>query len=106
MDKVAIVKREIQIQSWSEMEIERQRLGLTVAQWCNRENISHSTYYYRLRKVRESICEQIPVPVTEIADNMQPVIPAIRIVSGNISVEMTANVPAETVSAIVGALKC
>ena len=106
MDKVANVKKEVQIRCWSEMELERQRLGLTVAQWCSRENISHSTYYYRLRKVRKSLCEQIPVPVTEIAENKQSGISAIRIISENISVEMTANVPAETVSAVIGALKC
>ncbi len=34
MDKVAIVKKEIQLQNWSEAELARQESGLTVTQWC------------------------------------------------------------------------
>ncbi len=106
MDKIAIVKKEVQLRGWSEMEIARQRSGLTVTEWCEQEHISHSTYYYRLRKVRESLCEQIPVPVMEIAEQNQTESSAIRIVSGNVSVEMTADVPAEIITAVIGALKC
>ena len=106
MDKIAIVKKEVQLRGWSEMEIARQRSGLTVAEWCEQEHISHSTYYYRLRKVRENICEQIPVPVMEIAEKKQAESSTIKIVSDNISVEMTADVPTEIITAVIGALKC
>ena len=106
MDKVVIVKKVVQLCSWSEMEIARQRSGLTVTQWCEQEHISHSTYYYRLRKVRENICEQIPVPVMEISEKTQTESSTIKIVSGNVSVEMTADVPAEIITAVIGALKC
>ena len=34
MDKIAMVKEEIQIQNWSDMELARQEAGLTVAEWC------------------------------------------------------------------------
>ena len=36
MDKVAMVKKEIQLQNWSETELARQESGLTVTQWCER----------------------------------------------------------------------
>ena len=106
MDKIAIIKKDVQLRSWSEMELARQRSGLTVAEWCEQEHISHSTYYYRLRKVRENICEQIPVPVMEIAEKKQAESSTIKIVSDNISVEMTADVPTEIITAVIGALKC
>ena len=53
MDKVGMVKKEVQMQNWSEAELARQESGLTVTQWCRQERISTSAYYYRLRKIRE-----------------------------------------------------
>ena len=106
MDKVAIVKREIQLQNWSETELARQESGLTVTQWCRQERISTSAYYYRLRKIRESLCEQIPVPVTEITEDTETDRAAIRIVSGDLKVEISSDVPSEKIAAIIGALKC
>ena len=56
MDKVGMVKKEVQLQNWSEAELARQESGLTVTQWCRQERISTSTYYYRLRKRSEKAC--------------------------------------------------
>ena len=106
MDKVGMVKKEVQMQNWSEAELARQESGLTVTQWCRQERISTSTYYHRLRKIRESLCEQIPVPVTEITGNTETDQAAIRIVSGDLKVEISSDVPSEKIAAIIGALKC
>ena len=106
MDKVAMVKKEVQLQNWSEAELARQESGLTVTQWCRQKKISQSAYYYRLRKIRESLCEQIPVPVTEITGNTETDQAAIRIVSGDLKVEISSDVPSEKIAAIIGALKC
>lgn len=106
MDKVAMVKKEVQLQNWSETELARQESGLTVTQWCRQKKISQSAYYYRLRKIRESLCEQIPVPVTEITEKTETDHAAIRIVSGELKVEISLDVPSEKIAAIIGALKC
>ena len=53
MDKIAKVKKNLQLQQWAQMVTERQSAGMSVAQWCEHEKISKSVYYYRLRKVRE-----------------------------------------------------
>ena len=106
MDKVGMVKKEVQMQNWSEAELARQESGLTVTQWCRQERISTSTYYYRMRKIRESLCEQIPVPVNEITEKTETDHAAIRIVSGDLKVEMSSDVPSEKIAAIIGALKC
>ena len=100
MDKVGMVKKEVQMQNWSEAELARQESGLTVTQWCRQERISTSTYYYRLRKIRESLCEQIPVPVNEITEKTETDHAAIRIVSGDLKVEMSSDVPSEKIAAI------
>ena len=89
------------------MEIARQSSGLTVTEWCRRENLSKSAYYYRLRKIRESICEQIPVPVTAIeaakerADNA-----AIKITCSEMRIDVCGDSPADKLTAIIKALKC
>lgn len=106
MDKVGMVKKEVQMQNWSEAELARQESGLTVTQWCRQERISTSAYYYRLRKIRESLCEQIPVPVNEITEKTETDHAAIRIVTGDLKVEISSDVPSEKIAAIIGALKC
>ena len=106
MDKIAMVKKKIQLQNWSDKELTRQESGLTVTEWCRQEGISTNTYYYRLRKIRENLCKQIPVPVTEIKENTETDHAAIRIVSGDLKVEISTDVPSEKIAAIIGALKC
>ena len=106
MDKIAMVKKEIQLQNWSDKEIARQESGLTVTELCRQEKISTSTYYYRLRRIRENLCEQIPVPITEVTDKTETDHTAIRIVSGDLKVEISTDVPSEKIAAIIGALKC
>lgn len=46
----------MQLSQWQRQIEERQVAGLDVAQWCERQGISKTTYYYRLRKVREYLC--------------------------------------------------
>ena len=106
MDKIAMVKKELQLQNWSEKELARQESGLTVTEWCRQEKISTSAYYYRLRRIRESLCEQIPVAVTKITEKTETDSAAIRIVSGDLKVEISSDVPSEKIAAIIGALKC
>ena len=106
MDKTAVDKKKIQLQNRSEIELARQASGLTVKQWCRRENMNPSTYYSHLRKIRENLSEQIPVPVTTLTENTQTESAAIRIEWGDLKVEISANVPCDKIAAIIGALKC
>lgn len=55
MDKITMVKKEIQLQNWSDKELARQESSLTVTEWCRREKISKSAYYYRLRNQRKPV---------------------------------------------------
>ena len=106
MDKIIIDKKKTKLQNWSEIELERQESGLTVKEWCRRENMNPSTYYSHLRKIRENLSEQIPVPVTAFTENTHTESAAIRIEWGDLKVEISANVPCDKIAAIIGALKC
>ena len=106
MDEIAEVKNELQLRSWTDMELARQQTGMTVSEWCKQEQISKSAYYYRLRKVRERLCEQVAVPIADIPACSAAAAPSIRIVGSSLSIEISPNVPAETVAVIIRELKC
>ena len=58
---IAAVKREVQLSEWQRQIQERQEQGRTVDEWCISLGISKGTYYHRLRKVREYMCQRIGV---------------------------------------------
>lgn len=52
---IANIKQEIQLSEWAK-DLERQReTDLGVDEWCKKVGIKRSTYYYRLRRVREHL---------------------------------------------------
>ena len=106
MDEIKQVKKSIQTQNWENMILDRQCSGLTVEQWCARENISKSVYYYHLRKVRQSYCEQIPVAVADLSESITQTDQSVSISSGKIKVEITGTVSGDMLSAIIRALRC
>lgn len=58
---IAAVKREVQLSEWQRQIQERQEQGRTVDEWCMSMGISKGTYYHRLRKVREYMCQSMGV---------------------------------------------
>lgn len=52
-ETIAEIKDEIRLSEWQKQIEERRTEGLGVAAWCERKGISKSTYYHRLRRVRE-----------------------------------------------------
>ena len=106
MDKIAEVKNELQLRSWTDMELARQQTGMTVSEWCKQEQISKSAYYYRMRKVREKLCEQVAVPVAELPACADADTSTIRVTVRDLSIEISSDVPAETIAAIIRELKC
>lgn len=57
---IVAVKREVQLSEWQRQVQERQEQGIPVDEWCASLGISKGVYY-RLRKVREYMCQQIGV---------------------------------------------
>ena len=62
MDKarqtIAEAKREIQVTEWQQQIQARREQGKTVDEWCASKGISKGTYYHRLKRVREYLCQQ------------------------------------------------
>lgn len=60
---IAEIKERVQLTEWQRQIEERQAEGIGVTEWCERQGISKNTYYYRLRRIREYLCqltEQLP----------------------------------------------
>lgn len=58
---IAAVKREVLLAEWQRQIQARQEQGATVDEWCISQGISKGTYYHRLRKVREYMCQSMGV---------------------------------------------
>jgi len=52
MDKVTDVKSEFRLRQWTQIIQTCQASSMTVAAWCNRNNINIKSYYYWLRRIR------------------------------------------------------
>lgn len=50
------VKQEYQLQIWSSMIQEQKASGLGIKNWCMENGVSENSYYYRLRKIRQTAC--------------------------------------------------
>ena len=99
--KIIAIKTEVREQNWETMMFECQQSGLSVKEWCRQNGINPSTYYTRLRKLREKVCREI-VPIEaptgkEIAE--------IKIVSGDITISLPNTVDRETLTSVLAALK-
>ena len=64
--KIVAIKTEVREQNWETMMFECQKSGLSVKKWCRQNGINPSTYYSRLRKLREKVCREI-VPIEAVA---------------------------------------
>ena len=52
---IAEIKEQVQLDRWKKDIENRQAAGLSIAAYCEQQGISKTTYYYRLRKVREHL---------------------------------------------------
>ena len=54
--KPSEVKQEYQLQVWSGMIREQKASGLSIKSWCAEHGVSENTYYYRLKRLRQTAC--------------------------------------------------
>ena len=59
MNEIARVKNEVKQTQWAEMVRQRNESGLTVTEWCRQNGINLKTYYYRLKRLRQAVCNEI-----------------------------------------------
>jgi hypothetical protein len=95
---ITTVKRDIQLQEWSEQIKAQQESGMTVTAYCAQNGINIKTYYYHLRKVREHFMESEPaiVPVSVPRPNSD-----IRIEKNGLQISLPSDISADTLLALV-----
>ena len=118
MNKIREAKKAIYLKNWKE-EVEAQvASGLTVCEWCRRNNVNLKTYYYHLRKVREVFIEFSEkddkkheiVAVAEIAEPIRPikaanVSNAVIIRKDGMEVEIPENISPQMLKLLLEGLK-
>lgn len=59
MNEIAKVKKEVKLKQWVEMVQRRNESGLSVSKWCDQNGVNVKTYYYRLKQVRQALCNEV-----------------------------------------------
>ena len=63
MDQVTKVRKYLKREQWKTLIKECQSSGMTVTAWCRTNGICEQTYYRNLKRLREELCENLPVPI-------------------------------------------
>ena len=66
--EVTEYKAEYRLSQWSEIIREQKQSGKNVREWCLEHGMTTNAYYYRLRRVRESVCRSIEHNAPEFAE--------------------------------------
>ena len=101
-EKIVAIKTEVREKNWETMISECQQSGLSVQEWCLQKGIKPSTYYSRLRKLREKVCNEI-IPIESTTE--APKLSEVKITLGDIVVTLPSDSSAETISTVLRALK-
>ena len=101
--EIMAVKQQVRLENWAAELESCAASGLTVQQWCRENGMSPKTYYYHLRKVRESIIESNPAIVS--LNNKVASSEKIEISDGEINIALPADMNIENLSAVIRVLK-
>lgn len=97
------LKKQVRLENRAAEVESRTASGLTVQQWCRENGMSPKTYYYHLRRVRESIIESEPAIVS--LNNKVVSSKKIEISDGEINIALPADMNIEALSAVIRVLK-
>ena len=97
------IKSKVSLQEWQQRILDCQSSGMSVKAWCQANGISTGSYYFHLRKIRESVLEKnqiIPLePPKPVSSS------GIRIESAGITIILPETISAEQLAAVLSALK-
>ena len=97
------IKSKVSLQEWQQRVLDCQNSGMSVKAWCQQNGISTGSYYFHLRKIRESVLEEnqiIPLePPKPVSSS------GIRIESDSITITLPETVSPEQLTAVLSALK-
>ena len=97
------IKTRVSLQEWQQRILDCQNSGMSVKAWCQQNGISPGSYYFHLRKIRESVLEEnhiVPLaPPKPVSSS------GIRIESAGITIILPETISAEQLAAVLSALK-
>ena len=108
MNEIAKMKKEVKQAQWAEMVKSRNESGLTVTDWCRQNGINLKTYYYRLKRVRQAICNEIEqhdiVPVKPISET-EATSEKIELSVGDVKISLPDDFNESTLRRLLGVLR-
>ncbi|EGC03754.1 IS66 family insertion sequence element accessory protein TnpA [Ruminococcus albus] len=108
MNEITTIKNEVKLKQWVEMIQQRNESGLTVTEWCKHNGINLKTYYYRLKRVRQAVCNEIEqhdiVPVEPTAD-IEITAEKIEISVGDVKIFLQDDFNETTLKRLLGVLR-
>ena len=97
------IKSKVSLREWQQRILDCQNSGMSVKSWCRENGISTGSYYFHLRKIRESVLEENQIVSLEPAKAVSSSV--IRIESDGITITLPENATPEQVTAVLLALK-
>lgn len=112
MDLVTKQKNEFRTQQWTEIVKQRTNSGMTVTEWCAKNNVNTKTYYYWLRKLRLTVCKEsseehsvVPVQLNPVHSQTNSHGKAIHLQINGVTVEIADGTSGDTITAVINALQ-
>ena len=107
MNEIARIKNEVRLKQWAEMVRQRNESGLNVSKWCDQNGVNVKTYYYRLKQVRQALCNEVEQhdivavrPVYDCRENTHS-----RLSMGNATIELPDDFNEDTLKRLLGVLR-
>ena len=97
------IKSKVSLQEWQQRVLDCQNSGMSVKAWCQANGISTGSYYFHLRKIRESVLEESQIIPLEPPKPVSST--GIRIESAGITITLPETVTPEQLAAVLSALK-
>lgn len=97
------IKTKVSLQEWQKRILDCQSSGMRVKAWCRENGISTGSYYFHLRKIRESVLEENQI--VSLEKPKPATSDAIHIESGSITITLPENASPEQLTAVLLALK-
>ena len=107
MENVLAVRDEYRLQRWAEIMRDCQASGLTNREFCAQRGISEKTYYYWLRKLRQTAAASISLPqLVRLEENGEaPEKRRIEIRYGDAELKLPEDVDLKAVVSLLHALR-
>ena len=97
------IKSKVSLQKWQQRILDCQNSGMSVKAWCQQNGISTGSYYFHLRKIRESVLEENQIIPLEPPKPVSST--GIRIESAGITITLPETITPEQLAAVLAALK-